>query len=196
MRPTDPGAPLGCACVTREATDHDGVVRRHGRRSRHRAITPLDPLRDHGLPAPSVHHRRCRDHPRGLGHPHRTAAATGPTLPAGYTVNGIDVSGWQGSAIDWSTVAGNAKFVYAKATEGTTTSTRPSCRSTPGAKAAGLFVGAYAFGRPDSPASPRPTTSSTTPGSPPTARRCRRCSTSNGRTRAVPATSRRTRAGV
>ncbi len=81
-----------------------------------------------------------------------TAAATGPTLPAGYTVNGIDVSSWQGSAIDWPSVAGNAKFVYAKATEATNYVNPSFVSQYTGAKAAGLYVGAYAFAHPNSPA--------------------------------------------
>jgi GH25 family lysozyme M1 (1,4-beta-N-acetylmuramidase) len=64
---------------------------------------------------------------------------------------GIDVSRWQGP-IDWQRVAKSASFAYVKATEGTGYVSRTFDSQYSGAKAAGLYVGAYAFGRPDAPA--------------------------------------------
>jgi GH25 family lysozyme M1 (1,4-beta-N-acetylmuramidase) len=64
---------------------------------------------------------------------------------------GIDVSRWQGP-IDWQRAAKSASFAYVKATEGTGYVSRTFDSQYTGAKAAGLYVGAYAFGRPDAPA--------------------------------------------
>jgi|SRR5579875_488664 len=69
--------------------------------------------------------------------------------PSGYSVTGIDVSHYQ-SAIDWSTVAQDgAQFSYAKATEGLSYADPDFAANDSGAKATGLFAGAYSFGRPD-----------------------------------------------
>jgi GH25 family lysozyme M1 (1,4-beta-N-acetylmuramidase) len=76
-------------------------------------------------------------------------------LPSGYTVAGIDVYGGNG-AINWTT-AYNAgiRFAWAKATEGTGYVDPNWTSNYNGARAAGVLIGAYAFGRPDGPASPQ-----------------------------------------
>lgn len=69
-----------------------------------------------------------------------------PFLPV---TEGIDVSHWQGT-INWPLVASVGKrFAYMKASEGTSLmdETYPTNRA--GAKAVGLYVGAYHFARPD-----------------------------------------------
>jgi GH25 family lysozyme M1 (1,4-beta-N-acetylmuramidase) len=86
-----------------------------------------------------------------------TQAATAPpamaaplaVAPAGYPTTGIDVSAWQGT-VDWGKVVttGNT-FVYVKATEGETYLSDTFVSQYTGAKAAGLYVGAYTFARPD-----------------------------------------------
>jgi GH25 family lysozyme M1 (1,4-beta-N-acetylmuramidase)/outer membrane protein assembly factor BamE (lipoprotein component of BamABCDE complex) len=77
----------------------------------------------------------------------RLAAAA----PAGYSVLGMDVASYQGN-IDWNQQAANgAKFAYAKATEGTSYVNPYFNSQYNGAKAAGLYAGAYVFARPDSP---------------------------------------------
>jgi GH25 family lysozyme M1 (1,4-beta-N-acetylmuramidase) len=71
------------------------------------------------------------------------------TAPSGYSVTGIDVSGWQGN-VDWSAVAkAGVKYAYVKATEGTTYINPYFNQQYGGAKAAGLYAGAYVFARPD-----------------------------------------------
>ncbi len=64
------------------------------------------------------------------------------------TMPGIDVSDWQGD-IPWQHVAGGASFVYVKATEGIGFLSKTYAAQYDGAKAAGLYAGSYAFGRPD-----------------------------------------------
>jgi GH25 family lysozyme M1 (1,4-beta-N-acetylmuramidase) len=65
-----------------------------------------------------------------------------------YT-EGIDASHWQGT-INWTRVAGaSKKFVYLKATEGTTYADPTFTGNRSGARAAGVKVGAYHFARPD-----------------------------------------------
>ena len=77
--------------------------------------------------------------------------ATVQAAPPGYTTTGIDVSSWQG-VVNWSqVVAGGASFAYAKATEGVTYLNPYFDGQYNGAKGAGLYTGAYAFGRPDAP---------------------------------------------
>jgi lysozyme len=72
-----------------------------------------------------------------------------PTVAPGF-VNGLDVSYHQG-AIDWGRVAGAGKdFVYVRASAGTLTSDPAYATNHAGARAAGLAVGAYHFGNPDS----------------------------------------------
>jgi GH25 family lysozyme M1 (1,4-beta-N-acetylmuramidase) len=69
--------------------------------------------------------------------------------PAGYPVTGIDVSAFQGS-IDWAGVAaGGAKFAYVRASEQADIPDRSFPTNYSGAKANGLYVGAYHRARPD-----------------------------------------------
>jgi GH25 family lysozyme M1 (1,4-beta-N-acetylmuramidase) len=69
--------------------------------------------------------------------------------PAGFSTSGIDVSNWQGT-VNWTKVVANGnKFVYIKATEGETYLSNTFVTQYTGAKAAGLYVGAYTFARPD-----------------------------------------------
>ncbi len=88
----------------------------------------------------------------------RTSAAMQPSATIGgttYSVTGIDVSSHDHAIypIDWASVAASGvNFAYVKATEGTP----PDPYINPyfaadfeAAKANGLYVGAYAFGRPD-----------------------------------------------
>ncbi|HEY1486013.1 MAG TPA: GH25 family lysozyme [Micromonosporaceae bacterium] len=82
--------------------------------------------------------------------PSSTAPPAERGVASHHTV-GLDVSDWQGTAIDWTRVAKSARFAYVKATEGTTFLSRTFASQYAGAKAAGLYVGAYAFGRPDEP---------------------------------------------
>jgi GH25 family lysozyme M1 (1,4-beta-N-acetylmuramidase) len=83
------------------------------------------------------------------------AAAKGLTasaLPSGYNVLGIDVSSHDHNlgAIDWAGVAaGGVKFAYVKATEGSTYTNPYFAGDYTAARNAGLYVGAYAWGRPD-----------------------------------------------
>jgi GH25 family lysozyme M1 (1,4-beta-N-acetylmuramidase) len=76
------------------------------------------------------------------------AGSSSAAIPAGYTVAGIDVSKWQGT-VDWTNVSQSARFAYVKATEGTTYLSPTFNDQYFGARAAGLYVGAYAFARPD-----------------------------------------------
>jgi len=70
------------------------------------------------------------------------------TPPPGYPVTGIDVSNHQG-VIDWTSVAAaGAKFTYAKATEGVRFVDGYFDANNRGAKANGLFAGAYHFALP------------------------------------------------
>jgi len=70
-----------------------------------------------------------------------------PTQP--YVV-GIDVSYHQGT-IDWQQVAGAGKrFAYVRATAGTLTADTAYATNRSGAHAAGLTLGSYHFGNPDS----------------------------------------------
>ncbi|MCT9935389.1 GH25 family lysozyme, partial [Planotetraspora sp. A-T 1434] len=69
--------------------------------------------------------------------------------PAGYSVLGTDVSNNDG-AIDWRQVAARGvKFGWAKATEGTSFVDSYFDANYHGAKNNGIYIGAYAFGRPD-----------------------------------------------
>src|SRR5262245_41619579 len=73
--------------------------------------------------------------------------------PAGYDVNGIDVSSndySNGNRPDWAArKAGGDEFAYVKATEATDYYNPYFSADYRTAKSAGLYVGAYAFGRPD-----------------------------------------------
>ena len=80
------------------------------------------------------------------------AAVTAAAQPSGYPVNGIDVSGHDydnGRTINWPALAGGMEFAYVKATEGTSYVNPHYASDVSGAKTSGLFVGAYAYGRPD-----------------------------------------------
>ncbi len=69
-----------------------------------------------------------------------------PSLPV---TEGIDVSHWQ-NTIDWTQVAAAGKrFAFIKASEGTTLADETYSTNRSQAKAVGLYVGAYHFGRPD-----------------------------------------------
>jgi GH25 family lysozyme M1 (1,4-beta-N-acetylmuramidase) len=90
----------------------------------------------------------------GVGHPAEGSPRSdyGKTQPIGYPINGIDVSSHDhsgGKTLNWPTLAGSMEFAYVKATEGTTYTNPYFAADNRDAKAAGLYVGAYAFGRPD-----------------------------------------------
>jgi GH25 family lysozyme M1 (1,4-beta-N-acetylmuramidase) len=78
----------------------------------------------------------------------------GPTLPAraapsGYPISGIDVSAFQGQ-INWSSVAtGGALFAYIRASEQANIPDQFFAANYQGAKANGLFAGAYHRARPE-----------------------------------------------
>jgi GH25 family lysozyme M1 (1,4-beta-N-acetylmuramidase) len=74
--------------------------------------------------------------------------------PSGYPVRGIGVSAFDHDAgkppLVWpDQAAAGLKFAYVKATEGTSYVNPHYGTDVSGAKAAGLYAGAYAFGRPD-----------------------------------------------
>ena len=78
-----------------------------------------------------------------------SAAVAPQAAPAGYPVTGIDVSNYQPN-VNWSSVAAaGADFAYVKATEGNGYLSPSFSDQYSGAKAAGLYTGAYDFGRPD-----------------------------------------------
>jgi GH25 family lysozyme M1 (1,4-beta-N-acetylmuramidase) len=83
----------------------------------------------------------------------RSAATVVPqSAPPGYSVLGIDVSSHDHStySIDWPGVAASGvQFAYVKASEGQFYTNPYFHADNTQAKAAGLLVGAYAFGRPD-----------------------------------------------
>jgi filamentous hemagglutinin family protein len=74
-------------------------------------------------------------------------------LPADYDINGIDVSSndySNGHPPNWAArKAGGDEFAYVKATEATDYHNPYFSADLRTAKSAGLYVGAYAFGRPD-----------------------------------------------
>jgi GH25 family lysozyme M1 (1,4-beta-N-acetylmuramidase) len=75
---------------------------------------------------------------------------TGDATAAATTLEGIDVSHWQGT-INWVSVAGaGKKFAIIKATESTTIVDSMYATNHAAAKAAGLWTGAYHFARPSS----------------------------------------------
>jgi GH25 family lysozyme M1 (1,4-beta-N-acetylmuramidase) len=85
-----------------------------------------------------------------LANPATTDALSKPKPSPSPFVSGIDVSYHQGS-IDWSRVAGAGKrFAYVRASAGTLTADSAYATNRAGATAAGLAVGAYHFGNPDS----------------------------------------------
>ncbi|MDG4825011.1 GH25 family lysozyme [Asanoa sp. WMMD1127] len=82
-----------------------------------------------------------------VGFASQPVAAQG--APTGYSVTGIDVSHYQG-AINWEAVADSGvDFAYAKATEGTGFTDPTYVTNRSGARANGIYFGAYHFGRPD-----------------------------------------------
>src|SRR5689334_15348535 len=69
--------------------------------------------------------------------------------PAGYSVHGIDVSVYQDS-ISWSSVAAaGIDFAYARASLGNAYTDPTFDANHDGARANGLYFGAYHFARPD-----------------------------------------------
>lgn len=63
---------------------------------------------------------------------------------------GIDVSSYQGSGINWSSVKNSGRtFAWAKATEGTTITDADFAGNENNGKAAGVYMGAYHFAHPD-----------------------------------------------
>ena len=77
------------------------------------------------------------------------AGSPARAAPAGYPVTGIDVSAYQGQ-IDWASVAaGGAKFAYMRASEQANIPDSYFDANYQGAKANGLYVGAYHRARPD-----------------------------------------------
>jgi GH25 family lysozyme M1 (1,4-beta-N-acetylmuramidase) len=72
--------------------------------------------------------------------------------PAGYPVGGIDISSHDHGRypVHWPTeVAAGSQFVYVKATEGTSYVNPHFAGDYAAAKAAGRYVGAYVYARPD-----------------------------------------------
>ncbi len=81
--------------------------------------------------------------------PRAKAAVPLAAPPAGYPVRGVDVSHHQGT-INWKTVAASGqRFSYAKATEGVHFVDPSFAANNTGAKANGIYAGAYHFARPD-----------------------------------------------
>ena len=77
------------------------------------------------------------------------AAVPARAAPAGYPVAGIDVSAYQGQ-VDWASVAaGGARFAYVRASEQAGIPDSYFAANYQGAKANGLYVGAYHRARPD-----------------------------------------------
>ena len=76
-----------------------------------------------------------------------------PALPSGFAISGIDVSSHdhaRGRTIDWTAEAANGlDFAYVKATEGFTYVNSYYSGDYAAAKRAGIYSGAYAYGRPD-----------------------------------------------
>lgn len=78
------------------------------------------------------------------------AAVSAFALPAWAVVQGIDVSTHQG-AINWATVkAAGIQFAYCKATEGVDFVDNRFIQNMTNANAAGVLIGPYHYGRPDS----------------------------------------------
>ena len=71
-----------------------------------------------------------------------------PAAASAQSVTGADVSQWQGT-IDWTRVGHSGiRFVFVKATEGTTFTDPAFARNRDGARSAGLAVGFYHFADP------------------------------------------------
>jgi len=72
------------------------------------------------------------------------------TSGSDYSIQGVDVSHYQGS-INWTSVKNSGKsFAFCKATEGTTYKDPTFATNYAGIKSAGMIRGAYHFGRPGS----------------------------------------------
>ncbi|WP_344057088.1 GH25 family lysozyme, partial [Microbispora corallina] len=77
------------------------------------------------------------------------AAAPAAAIPVGYSINGVDVYEGNGS-IDWAAAsAAGIRFGWAKATEGLSHVDGRYATNYTNAKNNGVYLGAYAFGRPD-----------------------------------------------
>jgi len=77
----------------------------------------------------------------------RTDAVT--TVCGSTSVKGIDVSSWQGSSINWSSVAGSGlKFAIARISDGTGYPDSDFARNWAGIKSAGMIRGAYQYFEP------------------------------------------------
>lgn len=74
--------------------------------------------------------------------------ATSPVAPRINNALGLDVSNWQGTAINWQQVASNYKFCYIKSSEGTNYVSPALDSQWNGARSAGILCGAYHFGTP------------------------------------------------
>jgi lysozyme len=85
-----------------------------------------------------------------LASPSPAVAKAKPPRPSPTQfVTGVDVSYHQGT-IDWSRVAASGKrFAFARASAGTLTADSAYATNRAGARAAGLAVGAYHYGNPD-----------------------------------------------
>ena len=78
------------------------------------------------------------------------AAATLTSLNANARPLGIDVSSFQGSGVNWTSVKGaGITFGWAKATEGTGTTDPDFTINASHAKSAGVYIGAYHFAHPN-----------------------------------------------
>jgi GH25 family lysozyme M1 (1,4-beta-N-acetylmuramidase) len=83
----------------------------------------------------------------GLGSVARLPASA--LAPSGYSVTGVDVSAYQG-AVDWTAVAGaGVRFAYIRASEQAGIADGSFATNYSGAKANGLYAGAYHRARPD-----------------------------------------------
>ena len=82
----------------------------------------------------------------------QAVAAIKAGRPIGYPVGGIDLSSHDHGhfTVHWTTeVAAGSRFVYVKATEGTTYVNPSFAADYTAARAAGRYVGAYVYARPD-----------------------------------------------
>ena len=85
----------------------------------------------------------------GIDHAGETSAGLTRCSDHGQVVYGVDVSGYQGSSIDWGSVkASGHVFGFAKATEGTGFIDGSFAHNWPGMRNAGVLRGAYHFFRP------------------------------------------------
>ncbi len=79
------------------------------------------------------------------------AFAFGPGHAQAQRPLGVDVSSYQGSGINWSSVKSDGvSFAWAKATEGTTITDADFTGNVNNGKAAGVYMGAYHFAHPNS----------------------------------------------